>query len=156
MLRKTVFALLFFQQLALAQVLPLELQIPGISIITSFAHDHGDLLHEIRYQGKAYPPHEATQAILTQVGWAERTDKLQLGEAWARQIALFGNEIVEKQHPKAEILPDGTFRFTALTIYMRGRSPGSQSALYQVDISPNAELKVTNLTPRSPDRFRLP
>lgn len=134
---------------------PLSLLIPGLNLRTSFAHDYGDMLDSIHYQGREYRPHEACKPVLTAAGWKGREDKLLLGEAWAREVVLHGSELVTEKNlrglprdyaARAELLADGTFRYTATAISMRGRNPGSSSARYQIEISPEAELKVTRLS----------
>ena len=127
----------------------LTLLIPDLHLLTSFAHDHGDMLHKVQFRGQEYPPHEATRRVLTAVGWADRKDKVKLGEAWVREIVLFGLEVVEGKQlqavspaPTSELLEDGTYRFTALVVSMRGRQPSRDHYFYKVEISPNAELKT--------------
>ena len=63
-----------------------------------------------------------------------------------REVVFFGSRVVESglPKPKAELLADGTFRFTAVVMNLRGREPGGVS-LQQAEISPGAELKVTHL-----------
>ena len=122
-------------------------QLPDVELQTSFAHDYGEILQAVRYHGKDYQPSQATQAILTSVAWSSRDDRRLLGEAWVREVVLFGSTVLERAQPepKSEILPDGTFRFTARVMNLRGRNPGGVS-LQRIEISPTAELKVTHLT----------
>lgn len=129
-------------------------QLPDVELHTSFADDYGEVLRKIRYHGKDYEPSQATQAILTSVGWSSRegADRLLLGEAWVREVVLFGSEVLnrEQPQPKSEVLADGTFRFTARVMNLRGREPGGVS-LQRIEISPTAEVKVTQLKdPKSP------
>ena len=142
---------LVLAQLAWAQPRPLSLLLPGLSVLTSFAHDYGESIRSITYGGREYTYQEATKGVLTAAGWKERSDKLELGEAWAREIVFYGSAIVSEKlapelAPKAELLADGTFRFTAVTLSMRGREPGSTSTRYRVEISPQAELTLTSLS----------
>ena len=66
-------------------------------------------------------------------------------------LVLYGSTIGSEKlapefAPKAELLADGIFRFTAVTLSMRGREPGSTSTRYRVEISPQAELTLTSLS----------
>ena len=146
-----ILLVLVLAQLAWAQPRPLTLLLPNLSVLTSFAHDYGDSIRSITYAGREYSYQEATKGVLNAAGWTERSDKLELGEAWAREIVLYGSTIVSEKlapefAPKAELLADGIFRFTAVTLSMRGREPGSTSTRYRVEISPQAELTLTSLS----------
>lgn len=122
---------------AWAKVRSLDELLPGLMVLTSFAHDLGDAIHSVSYAGREYPVHEATKGVLTAAGWKAREDKLELGEAWVREIVLYGSQVGEG---KAELLPDGTFRFTAVAISMQGREPGRHSTRWRVQISPEGDL----------------
>lgn len=127
--------------------------VPGLEIRTSFAHDYGEMLESISYQGQKYSPTEATEKILPALGWKTRSDKVELGTAWAEVIGLHGCEVLQKGHylhrkefhePLAEVLTNGTFRLTAWVADLRGREPGR---IYhkQVEISPESVMTVTSL-----------
>lgn len=131
----------------------LQMLVPGLDIRTSFAQDYGEMLESVSYQGQKYSPGEATEKILPALGWKTRSDKLELGTAWAKVFALHGCEVLEKGHylyrkdyhePRAEVRPNGTFCFTAWVADMTGREPGS---IYhkRVEISPESVMTVTNL-----------
>lgn len=135
----------------------LQALIPDLEIHTSFAHDYGESLEKVTYKGQEFEPHEATSKILPLLNWRERADKLELGTAWARFFGLYGCDVLSEGHylhreefdePVAELLPDGTFRFTAWVADMRGREPGRISYTW-VEISPDAVMTVG---PRDRDR----
>lgn len=130
----------------------LLLLVPGLDIRTHFAHDYGEILDSVSYQGRKYTPGEATEKILPALGWKTRSDKLELGTAWAKVFGLHGCEVLQKGHylhskeqhePLAEVLSNGTFRFTAWVADMRGREPGS---IYhrRVEISPESVMTVVD------------
>jgi hypothetical protein len=134
--------------------------VPGLNIITSFAHDYGERLDRVIFQDKEYKPGEATEKILPTLNWNNRPDKLELGVAWARVFALHGCEVLEKGHylwkddfqePLAEILEDGTFRYRCCVAKMTGRNPG-RIYFKRVEISPQAIMKVTPIGFPEPDR----
>lgn len=125
---------------------------PGLDIRTHFAHDYGEMLDSVSYQGQNYTPQEATEKILPALGWKTRSDKLKLGAAWAKVLGLHGCEVLHKGHymhkpeyhePLAEVLSNGTFRLTAWVVDLRGREPGR---IYhkQVEITPESVMTVTN------------
>lgn len=125
-----------------AQLRTLTLLLPGLSVQTSFAHDRGDAIHLVTYEGHQYLVHEATHGVLSAAGWKTRGDKLELGEAWMREIVLFGSQIEEsKDYPtKSELLPNGNYQFTALVVSMQGREPGRHRTYRRIQITPDAEL----------------
>lgn len=136
------------------EIADLSRLVPGLVILTSFAYDYGDMLAKVTYQGKDYKPHEATEKILPLLDWRSRPDKLELGVAWVKVFALHRTEVIEKgdknlpgddQVPRAEILEDGTFRYTAWVRVMSGREPGLYVFKKQIDVSPDAVMTVTNL-----------
>jgi len=144
----------------------LMMMVPGLSIRTSFAHDYGDMLVGVVYQDKEYPPGEATQKILPTLNWNTRPDKLELGVAWSKVFALHGCDVLEKGHylwrkdfqaPVAEILADGTFRYSCWVANMTGRHPG-QIYFRRVEISPQAVMTVTPMSKAdsSPGPMRRP
>lgn len=132
--------------------------VPGLSILTSFAHDFGDSISKVTYQGVDYEPGEASVKILPLVNWPDRADKLQLGIAWARVFGLQGCEVLSEGHymhrpehpePVAEFMPDGTFRYTAMVVNLRGRNPGG---IFQrvIEIAPSGELTASPMRERTP------
>lgn len=132
---------------------------PGVSVRTSFAHDYGEMFDAVTFEGQEYTAQEAAAILLPRFGWADSANRLRLGTAWANEVVLFGSELVEKQpevdgksNSSAEILPDGTFRYTVWTVSMRGRSPGSEFTRWQVEITPQAEVRTAAL--ESEDRLR--
>ncbi len=161
-----IFGCLIFAVLLLpveAQLPRLEQMVPGLSIRTSFASDHGDLLDAIIFRGVEYKPSEASSKILPMLNWGTREDRLELGQAWVEEIALFGSEVVRPGNerfpdldgPQAIILPSGTVRYTAWAVSMRGRSPGSQVHQWQVDIDPEGRVTTTSLKSNQPGQLRL-
>lgn len=142
----------------------LMMMVPGLNLRTSFAHDYGDMLVGVVYQDKEYKPGEATEKILPTLDWNTRPDKLELGVAWSKVFALHGCEVLEKGHylwrqdfeaPVAEILADGTFRYSCWVAKMTGRNPG-QIYFRRVEISPQAVLTVTPMTQADPRRGPSP
>lgn len=129
-------------------LLELQQRVPGLSILTSFAHDHGDMLHSVQYQGQTCSPSEASRKILPLLEWPQRPDRLALGEAWVKVFAFHGCEVQAEPAPRAEMLPNGDFRYTAWAVVMTGREPGTFRVHRQVDISPQGDLKVIDLSPR--------
>lgn len=127
--------------------------VPDLSYLTTFAHDYGDSIAVFHFRGQTYQPSEASLKILPQLDWAKRPDRLLLGKAWAEEICLYGWEVLTPEHPgakdvpapQAEILPDGTFRYTATARSMRGRNPGSQSTRWQVIIDLEGQITQTAL-----------
>jgi hypothetical protein len=134
-------------------LLQLEQMVPGLSIMTSFAHDAGDLLSRVDYEGKSYSPSEATQQILPRLNWPSRPDRLALGEAWVKVFAFHGCEVQSEPAPLAEMLPNGNFRYTAWAVVMTGREPGTFRVHRQAELTPEAALKVVDLQPK---QTRLP
>lgn len=131
----------------------LLLLVPGLDIRTTFAHDYGEMLESVSYQGQQYSPKEATEKILPALGWKNRSDKLELGTAWAKVFGLPGCDVLQSGHymylkehhePLAEVLSNGTFRFTAWVADMRGREPGGIHHR-RVEISPESVMTVTEL-----------
>jgi hypothetical protein len=120
---------------------------PGVSVLTTFAHDHGDMLDSIAYQGTRFDSvSEATASILPRFGWDKPENRIRLGTVWADEVVLFGSDVVESgMERRVELLPDGTFHYTTWAVSMRGRSPGSRSDRWQIAITPQAELRVTRL-----------
>jgi len=127
--------------------------VPDLFISTSFAHDYGEMLESVTYQGRKFSPQEATKMILPSLGWNTRPDKLELGTAWAKVIGLHGFEVLQQGHylqrrehrePLAEVLPNGTFRLTVWVVDLSGREPGGISHK-QVDISSDFVMTVTDL-----------
>ncbi len=151
-----LFAWLLHPALARHEHYELERLIPGLSIRTTFAHDYGERLDSIGFQGQFFAPGEATHAILPRVDWLQRSDKLELGVAWAKVFGFHGCELLEKDDPRlgtalaphAEFLDNGTFRYQAWAVVMTGREPGRRRILRRVEITPDALLNVTDLTPR--------
>lgn len=129
-------------------LMQLEQMVPGLSILTSFAHDHGDMLHSVQYQGQSCAPAEASRKILPLLDWPQRPDRLALGEAWVKVFAFHGCELQAEPAPQAEMLPNGNFRYTAWAVVMTGREPGTFRVHRQVEISPQGDLKVLDLSPR--------
>lgn len=151
-----IFCCLFFALLLSpveAQLPKLDQMVPGLSIRTSFANDQGDLLDAVIFRGVEYKPGEASSKILPLLNWETREDRLELGQAWVEEIALFGSKVVRPGNerfpdldgPQAIILPNGTVRYTAWAVSMRGRSPGSQVHQWQVDIDPEGRVSSTTL-----------
>lgn len=127
--------------------------VPELSVMTSFAHDYGDRVESVHFRGTAYKPAEASEKILPLLDWTNRLDREALGAAWVEEICLQGWEIVTPERPgskevpgpTSEILSDGTFRYTATAISMTGRSPGSEWARWQFDITPEGKITQTVL-----------
>ena len=127
---------------AAARLRKLAALVPELSYMTEFAHDYGERIAYFTFRGERYQPDEASVKILPQLDWAARSDRLLLGEAWAEEVCLYGWEVLTPSHPgarevplpKAEILPDGTFRYTATARSMRGRTPGSPTTRWQIEI----------------------
>lgn len=125
---------------------------PGVGLLTQFAHDYGDRLVKVTYQGVEYEPSQATAAVLPLHGWNDPSRRLRLGEAWAREMAFPGFRVLTNEPaaftsgapftaPKSEILPDGTFRYTAWTEQTTGRNPGGL-LLQQAEIDAEARMSV--------------
>ena len=138
---------------AIAYPRKLAALVPELSVLTSFAHDYGDSVASVHFRGTAYEPAEASEKILPLLEWTKRSDREALGAAWVEEICLQGWEIVTPERPgsegvagpTSEILSDGTFRYTATAISMRGRSPGSDWARWQFDITPEGKITSTAL-----------
>ncbi len=138
--------------------------VPGLDVVTTFAHDYGERLYKVNFEGEEYAPGEATEKILPLIDWKTRPDKLELAVAWVKVFALHGGQVIEEgderlsgpeEAPRAEFLADGTFRYTAWVVTMSGRNPGTLVFKKQVEISPDAVMTVVDLhTPL--DRSSLP
>ncbi len=135
---------------ALATAISFSAAFPEVSVLKAFAHDYGDRLEKVTYKGVDYTPAEATRPVLMAHGWADPANRVRLGRAWAEEIAFPGDRVLETAPlgfvtsvpftpPQAELLPDGTFRFTAWFQRLTGREPGG--VLRQgVEISTEAEM----------------
>lgn len=143
---------LLLSTLAHAQSMELMRLCPGLSFLTTFAHDYGESIQHVTLEGVNYSPAEATRTVLCHYGWREGADKLELGKAWVEGFVFFGSEV--RGEPLVELLPNGDFRYTGWAVSMRGREPGASSTRYQVDITPQAEMTVTTLEHQ--DRHRPP
>lgn len=127
--------------------------VPELSLGTSFAHDRGDAITVVSFRGTSYQPAEAAEKILPQLEWSTRPDREALGAAWVEEICLHGWDVVKPERPgfegppepTTEILPDGTFRYTATAISMLGRTPGKHWTRWQFDISPEGKITATAL-----------
>lgn len=148
--------LLLFAQLALPlQAGPRQIEqlIPDLSLRTAFAYDRGDELEAIVFRGEEYPVEGSSSAILSQLGWASRPDRLELAQAWIEDIALFGSEVIRPgdsrypgyEGPQAITLPNGTIRYTAWATSLLGRNPGSTLTKWQVDIDTEGRVAKTAL-----------
>ena len=153
-LLQALFCLLLLQPAwARGEIAALERLVPGLQIVTSFAHDYGERITSVTYAGETFTPSEATQRLLPRLDWSHRSDRLTLGVAWVRVFAFHGCEILDASDarlgtaapPQAELLSSGSFRYTAWAVVMTGRQPGRQRLHRQVEISPAAELQVREL-----------
>ena len=159
-----ILLLLVLSLSASAQYGNLQALVPELALRTSLADDYGTLLEAVVFRGVEYKPSEASEKILPQLNWATRDDRLELGQAWIETIVLFDSEVIrpgderfpELDGPKAIILPDGTVRYTAWAVYMRGRLPGSARTLWQVDIGPDGGIGKTPLKAFDPTRPYFP
>lgn len=116
---------------------------PGVSLLTGFAHDHGDTLEAVLFEGDQYPDlDEATSVILPLFGWRDLSQRIALGKVWVERVVFFGSRVPEGSPAVPELLPDGTFRYQVWVVSMQGRTPGSYSFLWRVDITPEASLKM--------------
>lgn len=156
-----LFTFCFSPALAYHEIADLSRLVPGLNVMTTFAHDYGDMLYKVSYEGEEYSPSEATAKVLPKLNWSSRSDKVELGTAWVKVFALHGSQVLEagdrrlaseEEAPRAEILPDGTFRYTAWVVVMSGREPGTFVYKKQVEITPDAIMKVVDL--QSPTRGR--
>ena len=132
-----------------AAAIPVDFQsaFPGVGVLTGFAHDMGDTLEAVTFEQERYSNiGEATQQLLPRFGWDRPEQRARLGTVWVDRLVFFGSEVKSSGAGRSvELLDDGTFRYTTWTVSMRGRTPGSQSTRWQVEITPDAQLRTRQL-----------
>jgi hypothetical protein len=106
-----------------------------VLVMTSFAHDAGDLPLYVTFRGKNYKPNEAAASILPQLGWCSDDQNLRkaLAIAWVKQVASVGNRYLNEMSaeakqtgysgPKVELLANDTIEVTMPIQHLIGRNP---------------------------------
>ena len=154
-MKRTIVVLLLTTVLAVAEeVRTFETTFTGmftdVYVRTSFAHNYGDRIDCVVFKGRELTYGEATEVVLPEFGWNDPDKRLLLGRAWAEELAFPGYQILEEENatvrlvgefspPRSEVLPDGTFRYTAWTMQMVGRTPGGV-VRQQAEIDPQAKM----------------
>ena len=159
-MKKAILAVLLTTVLVGAETRTFETTFTGlftdVHVRYSFAHNYGDMLDSVVFRGRELKYGEATEVVLPEFGWDDPEKRLMLGRAWAEELAFPGYRILEKENanvrvvgeffpPRSELLPDGTFRYTAWTMLEVGREPGGV-AVQQAEIDSEAKMTVKMLS----------
>lgn len=133
-----------------------------VSVMTTFAHDAGDMPKYVTYKGNNYPPDQAAEAILPKLGWCYGDDDLReaLAIAWVKQVASVGNRYLHEDSseakaigytgPKVVFLDNGSLEVTMPIQHLMGRNPESE---YRPRVFRFSRTGRCVLVPSTHDRF---
>lgn len=133
-----------------------------VSVMTTFAHDAGEMPRSVSFKGQQYPPDQAAEAILPKLGWCYGDDDLReaLAIAWIKQVASVGNRYLQETSseakaigytgPKVVFLDSGSVEVTMPIQHLMGRNPES---VYRPRVFRFSRTGRCVLLPDNYDRF---
>lgn len=105
-LKIAVLLLCFSMLTVVCQAQPLPTSgLDGVSVVTSFAHDRGDIPEYVLYKGERFELDEAANALIPKLGWEDVEKREDIAMAWVEQIELATLSILRHQ-PDKDVLPD--------------------------------------------------
>jgi hypothetical protein len=155
-MRLTLTLLVLLLSPTLAQVMPSS-ALDGVTIVTGFAHDRGDMLEYVEYKGKKYEPDQAANAIIPKLGWEDQSKREDIAWAWVVNVCTVGSTVLrekpkefeqsktEFETPKVHLFEDGSVEVVLWYREPVGMVPGHHYSKRSYGFSPEGKLTVTAL-----------
>lgn len=140
----------------LAQSVPNDV-LMGVIVHTSFAHDRGDMVDCVEYDGVKYQPEEAANAIIPKIGWNNQSKREDIAWAWVTRVGLVGSTLLKQkpeeftraeqefETPKVHLFEDGSVEVVLWYRHPVGMLPGHHYSKRNYKFSSEGRLTVESL-----------